>query len=159
MKGDDGPSGLLQARPQGFARQIVNDRTQQGCHTEWDIARERDRFARNVDAIVALLKEPVAIQSPQKTAVYSGRQLVFGRLPRCGDLVNPLAVGTAVGPLGIKFEKLDRVLSVEYRGEQKFRLHDPHIDQELISFVGLNPRIRDIRPINVAVVIVILDNG
>ncbi len=59
--GYDGFPRLLQASPQRFAGQIVDDGSEQPGHTEWKIACERDRFTGNEDSAVALLEEPVAV--------------------------------------------------------------------------------------------------
>src|ERR1700739_1647859 len=81
---------------------------------------------------------------------------MLARSPGRCDLVNALGGGAAVNPLRIQADKLDGLLGVEHIREHKFRLNDPHEDEELVALAGLDLCVLDIWFIEVRVVIEIL---
>ena len=69
----------------------MHDRAEQLGQQERNVARQRDGFASDEDAAVALLEKPIAVDAPHQPAIVTNRQFALVLLSRIGDFDYSLA--------------------------------------------------------------------
>ena len=115
-----------------FSRNALDEWSDQPIQAGGNVARQGDRFALNVYAVVGLGKSPVGIQPPQKSAIVSRRQLTFTGFAGILDFGDPRAVRAALRAGCVDRLVMHVVIGIEHNRDD-FLAPQADINLEIVS--------------------------
>src|ERR1700680_583766 len=147
-----------QSRSERFARDILNERTDQPAQARRNVACERNCFALNIDPTIELFEAPVGVQTPEEAVVFADRLFVLPRSVRVSHFGNAGAVGATVGAPGVNCHVADVIFGVEHRCEHLCSLESQKY-AEFIAGTGEQFRAFDLGRVMLSRVVIVLDQS